>query len=136
MRFSSGLKCSMLWVDPFAHERVERDETGTRRRVRVHHHRRLGLDRGGGDEREDARDIPHEPMAVDRALEERGPDTRLPDALAELVHEEVDDPVVRPVSEKARELDERVYACGDHDVQVDAVVDPLDARDVPAQPVN
>ncbi len=89
-------------IDPFPYERVESDETCLRRRVRVHHHRGVGLDGGGGDEREDARDVPYEPVAVDRALEERGPDAGVPDALAELVHEQIDDPVVGPVPEKAR----------------------------------
>ena len=89
-------------VDPFPYERVESDETGLRRRVRVHHHRRVGFDGSGRDEREDARNVPHEPVAVDRALEKRGPDAGVPDALADLVHEQIHDPVVGPVPEKAR----------------------------------
>src|SRR5262245_23590857 len=37
-------------------------------RVRVHHHRRVRLDRRGGDAGEDARDVAHDPVHLDAAL--------------------------------------------------------------------
>ncbi len=89
--------------------------------------------RGGGDDREDARDVADHPVRLDGALEECRLDAGVVDALADLAHEQLDDRVVRAVREEAGQLEEGVDAGRDDDVEIDLGVDPLDARDVAAE---
>ena len=101
--------------------------------VGVHHHRRAGLDGGVGDAPEDARDVADDPVVLDRALQERGPDAGVVDALAQLAHEPAGDHVVGPSGQEVGQLEEGVDAGGDDEVDVHRGVDALDARDVAAQ---
>ena len=84
--------------------------------------------------REDARHVGDDPVLLDGALEERGLDARVVDAFADLADEELDQRVVAAVGEEARQLEKGVDAARDDDVQVDLGIDPLDARDVAAEP--
>ena len=72
-------------------------------------------------------------MHLHCAFQERRLDARVIDTFAQLPHEELDDRIVRPIGQEARQLEEGVDPGCDHDVEVDLGVDPLDARDVPAE---
>ncbi len=75
-------------------------------------------------------------MPFDRALDERGLDAGVVDALADLAHEQLGDRVHAAVAEKVRQLEERVHAGGDDQVEVDLRVDPLQAGDVTTEAVR
>ena len=68
----------------------------------MHHHRSAGLEARGGDEGQDAGDVPGEPVLLHGALQEGGSHARVVDSVLELAHEKLDDRVVRPVGEEPR----------------------------------
>ena len=123
-----------LRIDACLHQRVEREQPRLRRRVRMHHHRHAGLDGRRGDDGEDARHVGDDPVLLDGALEERGLDASVVDAFADLADEELDQRVVAAIGEEARQLEKGVDAARHDDVQVDLGIDPLDARDIAAEP--
>jgi hypothetical protein len=101
--------------------------------VGVDHDRRAGLDARGGDRGQDPRDVAGHPVALHGALEERGLDAGVIDALADLADEQLRDRFDPAVGEEVRQLEERVDPGRDDDVQIDAAVQLLQARDVPAE---
>ena len=79
---------------------------------------------------------PTMPCSLDRALEEGGLDAGVVDPFADLAHEQLGDRVHAAVGEEVRQLEERVHAGGDDEVEVDLGIDPLEARDVAAEAVR
>jgi len=102
--------------------------------VRVDHHRRPGLDARRRHRREDPRHVADETVGLDRALEETGLHAGVVDALAQLAHEQRRDRVDVAVGQEVRQREEGVDTARDDDVEVDRLVDPLDPRDVAAEP--
>ena len=75
-------------------------------------------------------------MALDRALEERRPHARVVDPVTDLAHEQLGDRVHAAVGEEVRQLEERVDAGGDDQVEIDLGIDPLQALHVAAEAVG
>ena len=121
-------------VDPGLREHVQGRQARFRQRVRVDHHGSAGLDARSGDRGQDPRHVADHAVHLHRAFQEGGLDARVVDPFAKLPHKELDDRIVRPVGQEARQLEEGVDTGRDHDVEIDLGVDPLDARDVPAEP--
>ena len=69
------------------------------------------------------RDVADEPVLLDGALEERRLDPGVVDPLADLAHEQLGDRLGAAVVEEVGELEERVDAGRDDDVEVDLGVD-------------
>ena len=89
--------------------------------------------RGDRHRVEDPRDVADDAVLLDGALEERRPDAGVVDSLADLADEQLGDRLGAAVVEEVRQLEERVDAGSDDDVQVDLGVDALDARDAAAE---
>ena len=123
-------------VDPRLRQRLERDQPGLRRRVRVHHHGSAGLDGGRRDRGENARHVSDQPVLLDGTFEEGRLDAGVVDPFADLPDEQLGEPVVAAIGEEHRQLEERVDAGRDDDVQVDLGVDPLETRNEPPQAVH
>ncbi len=115
-------------VDPGFREHVQGRQARFRQCVRVDHHGGAGLDARSGDRGQDPRHVADHAVHLHRAFQEGGLDARVVDPFAKLPHAELDDRIVRPVGQEARQLEEGVDAGRDHDVEVDLGVDPLDAR--------
>ena len=77
-------------------------------RVRVDHERRAGLHLRRRDGLEDHRHVDHDPVALDRALQEPGPDPGVVDPLAQLADEQRGELVARAVAQDPGQLRERV----------------------------
>ena len=99
----------------------------------MHHHRSARLARREADGVEDPRDVADETVLLDGALDERRPDPGVVDPLLQLADEQLGDRLGAAVVEEVRQLEERVDTGGDDDVEVDLLVDPLDARDAAAE---
>ena len=102
--------------------------------VRVHHHRHARLDRCRGGRLEDARHIADQPVRLQAALEKRRLDSGVVDPDLDLTDEDLRDRLGRPVAEEVRQLEERVDARGDDDVEIDLGVDALDPVNVATEP--
>jgi hypothetical protein len=121
-------------VDAVTGERVEREPPGSLLGVRVNHHRGAGLHRGDRDRLEDSRHVTGEPVPLDGALQERRLHAGVVDSFEDLAGEQVRDRLDAAIREEVRELQERVHAGRDDDVEVSRLRHPPDPRDVPAEP--
>ncbi|GAA1553799.1 hypothetical protein GCM10009762_28160 [Dermacoccus barathri] len=128
-------------IDAFFAEDALGDETGFAARVGVHGDRSLRLSARGAHSAHDSLDTGGQPLLLDGALEERCTHTRVTDALAQILEEELghrlraaEQSVGSGVVELEGDVVVRVDARGHDDVEVGAFGHLLDARDVSTQP--
>jgi hypothetical protein len=121
-------------VDASLGELLQRERARLRLGVGVHHDRHAGGDRRQRGRVEDERDVADDPVALDGALQERCLHARVVDPDLDLPPEDRREILRRAVLQVAGDLDERVQAGADDDVDVDLGVDALQPVDVAAQP--
>ena len=86
-----------------------------------------------GDRLEDPRHVADEAVMLDGALQKAAFTPGVVDPLADLAHEELRDRLRAAIAQEVRQLEERVDAARDDDVQVDRLVDALDPPDVTSE---
>jgi hypothetical protein len=97
------------------------------------HHGYPGLVGGDRDGLQDARDVADDAVALDRAFQKRRLDAGVVDALGDLADEQRRDCAGGPIREESGELEKRIDAGGDDDLQPGGLRDLANSRHVAAE---